>query len=81
MRDADGFALALGADDAPERSPGFPHFGFAVDGSDEVRRLRDRLIAEGVDLPEQEETEAYVGFKCRDPDGHLIEVAWEPVIP
>jgi hypothetical protein len=24
------------------------------------------------------ETEGYVGFKCLDPDRHVVEVAWEP---
>ena len=34
--------------------------------------------ADGVELVEDEETEGYVGFKCLDPDRHVVEVAWEP---
>jgi catechol 2,3-dioxygenase-like lactoylglutathione lyase family enzyme len=77
VRDADGFALALGTDDAPERSPGFPHFGFDMESPEEVRRLRARLAADGVQFVEDEDTETYVGFKCLDPDNHVVEVAWE----
>lgn len=77
VHDADGFALALGTDDAPERSPGFPHFGFDMESPEEVRRLRARLVADGVELVEDEDTETYVGFKCLDPDKHVVEVAWE----
>ena len=77
VRDADDFSLALGPDKAPERSPGFPHFGFHADSPEEVRRLRARLVADGVELVEDEDSEGYVGFKCLDPDGHVVEVAWE----
>src|SRR4029453_1985505 len=63
LRDPDGFALALGPADARERGSGFPHFGFEMDSPDEVRRLRARLVADGVELVEDEETESYVGFK------------------
>jgi catechol 2,3-dioxygenase-like lactoylglutathione lyase family enzyme len=55
-----------------------PHFGFDVASPEEARDLRARMIAEGVELVEDEDTEAYVGFKCLDPDGHVIEVSWEP---
>lgn len=78
VQDADGFALGLGAEDEPERAPGFQHFGFEVDSPQEVRELRGRLIADGVELVEDEDTVSYVGFKCLDPDNHVIEVAWEP---
>ena len=78
VRDPDGFALALGVDEtAPGRS-GFPHFGFDVDSPEESRDLRARMIAGGVELVEDEDSEAYVGFKCLDPDGHVVEVSWEP---
>jgi hypothetical protein len=47
-----------------------------MDSPDEVRRLRARLVADGVELVEDEETEGYVGFKCLDPVRHVVEVAW-----
>ena len=78
VRDPDGFALALGVDETAPRRSGFPHFGFDVDSPEEARGLRARMIGEGVELVEDEDTEAYVGFKCLDPDGHVVEVSWEP---
>ena len=77
VRDADGFALALGQEQSAEQVPGFPHFGFEMAAPDEVRRLRSRLLADGVVLVEDEDDATYVGFKCLDPDGHVVEVAWE----
>jgi len=77
IRDAGGFALALGQAREPEHTPGFPHFGFDMDSLQEVRALRARLVAEAIELVEDEDTETYVGFKCLDPDRHVIEVSWE----
>ena len=77
IRDAEGFALALGEARAPEGTPGFQHFGFDKDSPQEVRALGARLVADGIELVEDEDTETYVGFKCLDPDRHVIEVSWE----
>jgi catechol 2,3-dioxygenase-like lactoylglutathione lyase family enzyme len=77
VHDADGFALALGAGGSTERAPGFPHFGFDVASPEKVRGLRARLVADGVELVEDEDTATYVGFKCLDPDQHVVEVSWE----
>jgi catechol 2,3-dioxygenase-like lactoylglutathione lyase family enzyme len=77
VNDADGFALALGRDESSKRAPGFPHFGFEMDTPSEVRDLHARLLADGVELIEVEDTETYVGFKCLDPDRHVVEVSWE----
>jgi len=38
----------------------------------------DRMDADGVTIVERNEEPAYVAFKCLDPDGHRIEVAWTP---
>lgn len=78
IRNADGFALALGQDRSIERAAGFPHFGFDPGSPDEIRRLRDRLVADGFELVEEEVTDTYIGFKCLDPDRHVIEVSLEP---
>ena len=77
IRGAEGFALALGEDRSVERAVGFPHFGFDPGSAEEVRRLRDRLVADGFELVEVEDTDTYVGFKCLDPDRHVIEVSRE----
>ena len=56
----------------------FPTFGSRVAAPDVVRDLRARLIADGVELVEDEDEDDYVGIKCLDPDGHVVEVSWEP---
>jgi catechol 2,3-dioxygenase-like lactoylglutathione lyase family enzyme len=77
VSDADGFALALGHDESVDPAAGFPHFGFGMAAPEDVRHLRARLLADGVELVEDEDEETYVGFKCLDPDRHVVEVAWE----
>ena len=66
LYDAGGFALALGPVDVPIALPPFFHFG------------RDRLRADGVELVEEWDEPGYVSVKCRDPDGYVVEYAWEP---
>lgn len=78
VRDADGFSLALGVDAGPSRAPGFPHFGFEVASPEEARRLKALVVVDGVELVEEEDSATYVGFKCLDPDAHVVEVSWEP---
>jgi hypothetical protein len=29
---------------------------------------------------ERDDEDAYASFKCLDPDGHRVEVYWEPVV-
>jgi hypothetical protein len=38
------------------------------------------LTADGVPIVERNEEPACTAFKCRDPDGHRIEVYWEPPV-
>lgn len=77
IRNRHGFDLALEQGEPSDR-PAFFHFGFRLSDPEEVRRHRDRLRAERVPLLEEEDSAAYVGFKCLDPDGYRIEVYWEP---
>jgi catechol 2,3-dioxygenase-like lactoylglutathione lyase family enzyme len=46
-------------------------------GCDAVHALRDRLLADGVELVEQWDEPGYVSVKCRDPDGYIVEAFWE----
>jgi catechol 2,3-dioxygenase-like lactoylglutathione lyase family enzyme len=78
LYDADDFALALGEIDEPIRLPPFFHFGRGAESPDEVRALRDRLVADGVEIAGEWEEPEYVSVKFLDPDGYLVEVAWEP---
>jgi catechol 2,3-dioxygenase-like lactoylglutathione lyase family enzyme len=73
-----GFALALGPNiEEPPRQI-WIHFGVSLSSPDAVRALRDRLAADGVELVEETEEPDYVSVKCRDPDGYIVEAAWEP---
>ena len=77
--DAAGFHLAFGpATGPPPHLPEFLHHGFACADADEVRRLKARLLADGVPIVEDDDEEGYVAFKCLDPDGYRVEVYWEP---
>jgi len=78
VRDAHGFDLALHLVDAPGESPEFLHFGFRAAEPGDVRALRDRLAADGAEILEACDEPAYVAFKVPDPDGHRVEVYWEP---
>jgi hypothetical protein len=54
------------------------HFGVRLPDRDAVRALRDRLAADRVELVEECDEPEYVSVKCRDPDGYIVEAAWEP---
>jgi catechol 2,3-dioxygenase-like lactoylglutathione lyase family enzyme len=70
--------LALGETDEPIELPSFLHFGFCgAETPDEVRAFRQRLAADGVEIAEFTEEPDYMSVKCRDPDGYVIEFAWE----
>jgi len=73
-----GFALALGTADERNARPSWLHFGVALADRDAVLALRDRLAADGVELVEEWDEPDYVSVKCRDPDGYIVEAAWEP---
>jgi catechol 2,3-dioxygenase-like lactoylglutathione lyase family enzyme len=78
LYDADGFSLALGLTDEELRLPRFLHFGKGLPSPEDVRRFRDRLAADGVEIVEEWDEPEYVSVKCRDPDGYVVEAAWEP---
>jgi catechol 2,3-dioxygenase-like lactoylglutathione lyase family enzyme len=75
---ADGFSLALGPTDEPIELPEFVHFGVHMPSPGAVRALHERLVADGVPIAERWEEPEYVSVKCRDPDGYVVEAAWEP---
>jgi catechol 2,3-dioxygenase-like lactoylglutathione lyase family enzyme len=80
LRDAAGFALALHpcAEGTAIPVPPFLNFGFETAAAEEVRALLARLEQAGVEIVERYDTAGHVSFKCLDPDGHRVEVYWEP---
>ena len=43
-----------------------------------MREFRTRLAAGGVPILEEWDEPEYVSVKCSDPDGYVVEAAWEP---
>jgi catechol 2,3-dioxygenase-like lactoylglutathione lyase family enzyme len=78
LYNANGFALALGPTPDAIVRPAWMHFGVCLPDRDAVLALRDRLAADGVQLVEEWDEPEYVSVKCRDPDGYIVEAAWEP---
>ena len=78
LYNADGFSLALGPTAETITLPSFLHFGIHVTSPGEVRAFRDRLRADGLPIVEEWDEPEYVSVKCRDPDGYVVEAAWEP---
>jgi catechol 2,3-dioxygenase-like lactoylglutathione lyase family enzyme len=78
IRNADGFDLALHPVEHIEPLPAFLHAGFKAAGPADVRTLMDRMETDGIPIVERDDEAAYTVFKCLDPDGHRIEVYWEP---
>jgi catechol 2,3-dioxygenase-like lactoylglutathione lyase family enzyme len=78
LYDATGFALALGPTTEPIAQPSWMHFGVGLPSREAVLAMRDRLVSDGIELVEEWDEPDYVSVKCRDPDGYIIEVSWEP---
>ena len=77
--DGEGFSLALKETDEAISLPSFFHFAFrGASSPDEVRAFRDRLKQDDVPVSEEWDEPDYVSVKCQDPDGYVVEVAWEP---
>jgi catechol 2,3-dioxygenase-like lactoylglutathione lyase family enzyme len=78
LYNASGFALALGPTDQAITPPAWMHFGIDLPDRDAVLAFRDRLLADRVEVVEEWDEPDYVSVKCRDPDGYVVEAAWEP---
>ena len=78
LYDASGFSLALGPAEGHVDLPAFLHFGVHAATPDDVRAFRARLVADGVPIVEEWDEPEYVSVKCADPDGYVVEYAWEP---
>ncbi len=81
LENADGFSLALGEVDEQISLPPFLHFGTGLPTPAEVRAFRDRVAGDGLEIVDWWDEPDYVSVKVRDPDGYVVEVAWEPDAP
>ena len=81
LYNAEGFSLALGPTEDPISVPSFLHFGIHLPSPAAVRDFRSRLVADGIPILEEWDELEYVSVKFRDPDGYVVEAAWEPHLP
>ena len=80
VRNDDGFLLALVPSTSHQALPDGFHLGFGASDPDEVTALHAALDEAGVRIGDVEDFrpgEAYVTFRCWDPDGTEVEVFWE----
>src|SRR6266516_2097202 len=75
----DGFILALiRGEPAGAELARTVHFGAALSSAGAAREVRDCLRGRGVPEVEWEDSDDYVGAKVSDPDGYVVELAYEP---
>ncbi|HEY7439398.1 MAG TPA: VOC family protein [Acidimicrobiia bacterium] len=78
LRLDDGFMMALiEGEPLPSTVVDRVHFGCHLPDAESVHRVRARLS--GGDVPEVDWTEepGYCSVKVRDPDGYVVELAWD----
>jgi catechol 2,3-dioxygenase-like lactoylglutathione lyase family enzyme len=74
----DGFMLALiEGEPLPAEHADTVHFGCPLATRDEARAVRERLRRAGVTEIEWEDEGDYTGVKVRDPDGYVVELAYD----
>ena len=78
LYNAEGFALALKPTVEPIHLPSFLHFGVELPSAEAVRAFRARLAVDDITIVEEWDEPEYVSVKCLDPDGYVVEAAWEP---
>lgn len=78
VRNEEGFDLAFLEDEEAAPLPPWFHFGFRLPSPEAVRALHDRMSADGRTIDRGvEDHGTWMSFRCRDPDGHPIEVYFQ----
>jgi catechol 2,3-dioxygenase-like lactoylglutathione lyase family enzyme len=81
LRDGAGMDLALAPAAEAEPLPAWFHFGFRLESAVAVTDLHRALADGGATITQPLTAEPdFVFFRCQDPDGHAIEVYWEPIL-
>ena len=73
IADTSGGLLALSEGEVPKIEPRTNHFGFQLDSSDSVLRMREQFRASGIEEAEFQE-HGPVRVQVFDPDGYRVEV-------
>ena len=76
IRTTNGITFTL-FDGRPGPAGGDNHFGVSLPHAEAVRQARERFRAAGVAEHEWSDEDGYVSVKVVDPDGYLVEVAWD----
>jgi catechol 2,3-dioxygenase-like lactoylglutathione lyase family enzyme len=74
LRSPDGSLLALSEGPVPEGLPRTNHFGFQLEGPDEIRTARTRLREAGVTETEWQDDHGFIRVQVADPDGYRVEL-------
>jgi catechol 2,3-dioxygenase-like lactoylglutathione lyase family enzyme len=72
-----GFMLALMRGEPMSGEKTAVHFGCSLPDGATARDLRERLRIQGVPELEWGDSADYVGVKVADPDGYVVEVAYD----
>ena len=73
----DGFMLALIQGEPLPDGADALHFGCVLPTREDARELRERLRNADVPELEWEDEATYTGVKVRDPDGYIVELAFD----
>ena len=79
IRNATGFEIALETDAQNAQLPKWFHIGFLMASADQCRALYDQMVAGGVQIVEPlKENGQLLTYMCADPDGHDLQIYWNP---
>lgn len=77
IRSASGFQIFLEGASKDQLPPWF-HFGFLVDSAAACRDLHDRMRQDQIPIARPLTAEPFTNYFCTDPDGHLVQVYFDP---
>jgi catechol 2,3-dioxygenase-like lactoylglutathione lyase family enzyme len=78
LYNAEGFSLALGANERGDQAAGLRPLRESVfQAATQFSRFVTALAADGVRIVEEWDERDHVSVKCFDPDGYVVEAAWE----
>lgn len=77
IRSPSGFQIYLEGGSG-ERLPAWFHFGFLVESAEACRGLHGRMQQGGVAIARPLVSEPFTNYFFTDPDGHLVQVYFDP---
>jgi lactoylglutathione lyase len=77
IRSPTGFQIFLEAPSGEHLPPWF-HFGFLAESAARVRELHERMTRDSVSIARPLVDEPFTNYFFTDPDGHLVQVYFDP---